>query len=220
MYRPIVILSVATATLAAPLAAQGHSGKQTRTYIDARGRECRETRHLKGNGDEQYQLKCKNPKGREDWQRDDRDDDDRNDDDRGRAGRGHHDRDGGYESDDEGDRSGRYDRNGGYGLPTPCLDTRQRCGTAGTGYPTTLPDMAAAVIWGRGQRPSSATRWLGGNDYRVRYIDRDRDGRPEVASWFGGDGRMIQQWVDTNRDGRADAVRIYRQGQLVRQLGG
>jgi hypothetical protein len=181
MYRPIVILSVAgvaAIAIAAPLSAQGHSGKQVRTYIDARGRECRETRHLKGNGDEQYQVKCKHPKGRKDWQRDDRDDDD----------------------DDYHDRRGAV---GEYGT-----------------YPTTLPDMASAVIWGRGQRTSSATRWLGGDDYRVRYIDRDRDGRPEVASWFGGDGRMIQQWVDTNRDGRADEVRLYRQGQLVRHLRG
>ena len=189
MYRPVVILSIASIALALPLAAQGHSGKQTRTYIDSRGRECRETRHIKGNGDEQYQVKCKNPKGRKDWDRDHRDDDD------------------------------AYDRNGGYDTRARCLDTRQRCGTVGSAYPTTLPDMASAVIWGRGQRTSTATRWLGGNDYRVRYIDRDRDGRPEVASWFGGDGRMIQQWVDDNHDGRADAVRIYRDGQLVRQLG-
>jgi hypothetical protein len=203
MYRPIVILSVAgvaAIALATPLAAQGRSGKQTRTYIDARGRECRETRHLKGNGDEQYQVKCKHAKGRKDWQRDDRDDDDDDDNGRGAVGRGH-------------------DRNGGYDVRTQCLDTRQRCGTVGGVYPTTLPDMASAVIWGRGQRTSSATRWLGGSDYRVRYIDRDRDGRPEVASWFGDDGRMIQQWVDTNRDGRADDVRFYREGQLVRQLG-
>ena len=179
MYRPIVILSVATVALAAPLAAQGHSGKQTRTYIDSRGRECRETTHLKGNGDEQYQVKCKNPKGRKDWQRDDRDDDDG--DDRGAASHARHDR---------------------------------------NGYPSTLPDMASAVIWGRGQRTSTATRWLGGNDYRVRYIDRDGDGRPEAASWFTSSGTMIQQWVDSNNDGRADAVRFFRDGRLVRQLGG
>lgn len=190
MYRPVVILSIATIALAAPLAAQGHSGKQTRTWIDSRGRECRESRHLKGNGDEDYQLKCKKSKGRKDWQREDRDDDD------------------------------DHDRDGGYGTRSRCLDTRRGCGTVGGAYPTTLPDMVSAVIWGRGQRPSTATRWLGGSDYRVRYVDRDRDGRPEVASWFGGDGRMIQQWVDTNHDGRADAVRIYREGQLVRQLGG
>ena len=51
MHRSIVIVSIATLGLAAPLAAQGHSGKQTRTYVDARGRQCRETTHLKGNGD-------------------------------------------------------------------------------------------------------------------------------------------------------------------------
>ena len=175
MHRSIVIVSIATLALAAPLAAQGHSGKQTRTYVDARGRQCRETTHLKGNGDEDYSVKCKNAKGHK--------------------GRGHRDH-------DDDDDDGRYDV------------------VQGRGYPATLPDMASAVIWGRGQRTSTATRWLGGNDYRVRYIDRDGDGRPEAASWFTSNGTMIQQWLDTNRDGRADAVKIFRDGRLVRQLGG
>lgn len=217
MYRLTVILSFATIGLAAPLAAQGHSGKQTRTYIDASGRECRETTHLKGNGDESYKVKCKGAKGERGWKHEDRDDDD----DDGRYGDGRDER--GRDDDDRYD-NGRYDNgrygNGGYGRGTNCFDTRQRCGVVqGSSYPTTLPEMAAAVIWGRGQRTSSATRWLGGNDYTVRYVDRDGDGRPEAASWFGRDGRMIQQWIDTNRDGRADAVRIYRGGRLVKLVG-
>jgi hypothetical protein len=226
MYRLTVILSCATIGLAAPLAAQGHSGKQTRSYVDARGRQCRETTHLKGNGDESYQVKCKGPRGERGWKHEDRDDDERYDNDRGARG---HDDDDRYDDDHDGDGrydNGRYD-NGGYGNGrygnggTNCFDTRgRRCGVVqGSSYPTTLPEMAAAVIWGRGQRTSSATRWLGGNDYRVRYVDRDGDGRPEAASWFGSDGRMIQQWIDTNRDGRADAVRIYRDGRLVRLVG-
>lgn len=214
MRSAIVVLSFATIGLTAPLAAQGHSGKQTRTYIDAQGRQCRETTHRKGNGDESYQVKCKRAKGEKGWNRargDDDENDDRDDDDRGRDGR--------YDNGQYG--NGRYD-NGQYGNGGNCFDTRARgCGVSqAPSYPTTLPEMAAAVIWGRGQRTNSATSWLGGNDYRVRYVDRNGDGRPETASWFGRDGRMIQQWVDRNNDGRADAVRIFRDGRLVKLIGG
>ena len=218
MRSAIVVLSFATIGLTAPLAAQGHSGKQTRTYIDAQGRQCRETTHLKGNGDESYQVKCKGAKGERGWNRghDDDENDDRDDDDRGRNGRYDNGR---YDNGQYGD--GQYG-NGQYGNGGNCFNTRARgCGVSqGNSYPTTLPEMAAAVIWGRGQRTNSATSWLGGSDYRVRYVDRNGDGRPEVASWFGSDGRMIQQWVDRNNDGRADAVRIFRDGRLVRLIGG
>ena len=224
MRSAIIVLSFATVGLTAPLAAQGHSGKHTRTYIDAQGRECRETAHLKGNGDESYQVKCKRAKGEKGWNREHGDDDEDNDrgddDDRGRDGRHENGR---YDDSRRGD--GRYDNgrygNGQYGTNGNCLDTRARgCTTAQTSsYPTTLPEMAAAVIWGRGQRTNSATSWLGRNDYRVRYVDRNGDGRPDTATWFGSNGRMVQQWIDRNNDGRADAVRIYRDGRLVRQLG-
>ena len=199
MHRSIVIVSIATLGLAAPLAAQGHSGKQTRTWIDARGRQCRETTHLKGNGDEDYSVKCKSAKGHKGFKHEDDDDDDDD-----RYGDGRH-----------------ADRRQGGGYGANCFDSRYpSCDVVqGRSYPTTLPDMASAVIWGRGQRTTTATRWLGGNDYRVRYVDRDGDGRPEAASWFTSGGTMIQQWVDSNRDGRADAVRIYRDGRLVRQQG-
>lgn len=206
MHRSIVIVSIAALGLAAPLAAQGHSGKQTRTYVDARGRQCRETTHLKRNGDEKYEVKCKSAKEHNGFKHGDDEDDDDDDDDR-RYGNG------GYGDRRQGD--GRYGNGGN------CFDSRNpSCDVVqGRSYPASLPDMAAAVIWGRGQRTSTATRWLGGNDYRVRYVDRDGDGRPEAASWFTSSGTMIQQWIDSNRDGRADAVRIYRDGRLVRQLG-
>ena len=216
MHRSIVIVSIAALGLASPLAAQGRSGKQTRTYVDGRGRQCRETTHLKGNGDEKYEVKCRSAKEHEGYKHEDEDDDDDGDDDRGRSGRYDRPQDGDY-----GDNGG-YGNNGGYGTGSAnCFDARNpRCDVVrGGSYPSTLPDMAAAVIWGRGQRTNTATRWLGGNDYRVRYIDRDHDGRPEAASWFTSNGTMIQQWIDRNRDGRADAVRIYRDGRLVKQLG-
>jgi hypothetical protein len=184
MQRSIVILLGTAIGLATPLAAQGHSGKQTRTYIDSRGRECRETTQYKGNGDSKYEVKCKSAKHHKGGDHDDRDDDD-----------------------DYSDNRSCFDWSG------------SRCGTASRrSYPSTLPDMATAVIWGRGQRPSGATSWLGGRDYRVQYVDRDRDGRPESASWLGTDGRIVQQWIDTNRDGRADAVRLYRDGRLAKVL--
>src|SRR6476469_7742441 len=75
MHRAIVIGSIATLGLAAPLAAQGHSGKQTRTYVDARGRQCRETTHLKGNGDEKYEVTCKSAKGHKGFRHEENDDD-------------------------------------------------------------------------------------------------------------------------------------------------
>lgn len=222
MRSAFVVLSFATIGLTAPLAAQGRSGKQTRTYIDAQGRECRETTHVKGNGDEDYKVKCKRAKGEEGWNRghgDDDEDNDRDDDDRGRDGRDGRDDNGREERGQYG--NGRYD-NGQYGRNGNCFDTRARgCGTVQpSSYPTTLPEMAAAVIWGRGQRTNSATSWLGRSDYRVRYVDRNGDGRPDTATWFGSDGRVVQQWIDRNGDGRADAVRIYRDGRLVKLIGG
>ena len=190
MHRLIVILSIAAAgtavPAATPLAAQGHSGRQTRTYIDSRGRECRGTTQYKGNGDSKYEVKCKSAKHHRGGKHDDRDDED-------------------YEYSDN--RS-CFDRSG------------SRCGTVSRrSYPSTLPDMVSAVIWGRGQRPRSATSWLGGSDYHVQYVDRDRDGRPESASWLGSDGRIVQQWIDLDRDGRADAVRLYQDGRLAKVLG-
>ena len=184
MQRLIVVLVGAAVGIATPVAAQNQHGKQTRTYIDSRGRECRETTQYKGNGESKYEVKCKSVKEHKDRDRNDRDDDDYSD-----------------------------NRN--------CFDqSGSRCGTVSRrSYPSTLPDMVIAVIWGRGQRPRSATTWLGGTDYRVRYVDRDRDGRPESASWVGSDGRIVQQWIDSNRDGRADSVRLYRDGRLAKVLG-
>jgi hypothetical protein len=86
-------------------------------------------------------------------------------------------------------------------------------------YPTTLPEMIAAVIFDRGQRTGEVAQWLGKGQYRVGYTDVNSDNRPELASWFDDSGRLVQQWVDRNRDGRADVVRVYESGQLVRVIG-
>ena len=78
-----------------------------------------------------------------------------------------------------------------------------------------MPDMISAILIGRGQR-SSADRWLPRGVRDVRYIDRDRNGVPERATFFDRAGRIAQVWLDINRDGRADRVQFYQNGRLVR----
>jgi hypothetical protein len=123
---------------------------------------------------------------------------------------------------------GRYGRgNGGYGGPDDrdtCIDRNRdrRCDDAwdiGRVYPTTLPDMIAAIVHSQGRRTDDVTRWLGTGAYTVRTVDRDRNRRPELASWFDAAGVLLQQWADSNGDGRADVVRIYRGGELARVIG-
>jgi hypothetical protein len=223
MHRTLIIATLLAAATASPLQAQGHgkgkgngNHKETRTYVDARGRECRETTHYKKNGKDTYDLKCK-AKGNKHHD-DDRWDDDRDD------------------RDHRGDRDCRY-RNGNDRCDvaqdrrwpdTRYPDTRypdnrypdNRYPTTGSGYPQTLPDMAGAVIFGSGRRTGDVSRWLGSSASSVRYADSNRDGRPERASWLDASGRVLQQWIDTNGDGRADQVRLFRNGQLARTIGG
>ena len=89
----------------------------------------------------------------------------------------------------------------------------------GRTYPTTLPDMVAAILFGEGRRTTDVTQWLGTGRFSTSYTDRDRNRRPELVSWLDLAGVMVQQWVDSNGDGRADTVRIYRDGRLERVIG-
>lgn len=105
-----------------------------------------------------------------------------------------------------------------------CFDRNRdgRCDVdwdTGRTYPATLPDMIGAILFGQGRRTDDVTRWLGTGNYSVRYTDRDRNRRPEVVTWLDAAGALVQQWTDSNGDGRADAVRIYRGGQLARVIG-
>ena len=68
----------------------------------------------------------------------------------------------------------------------------------------------------RGSRTDDVHRWLGIAAATVRYEDRDRNGRPERASWYDGAGNLVQEWVDADRDGVADTIRLYRDGKLMR----
>jgi hypothetical protein len=61
-------------------------------------------------------------------------------------------------------------------------------------------------------------QWLGTYDVRVRYTDRNRDGRVESATWLSPSGTVMQVWQDVNNDGRADRVRLYERGRLVRTI--
>jgi hypothetical protein len=158
--------------------------RSTRRFIDRNGLECEETAVTK-NGRRSYDLKCREPKRRNDrggdWPVSARDD-------------------------------GRY-----------CEDVNRdgRCDTGTTrGYPTTLPDMIGAIVYGQGQRTADVARWVGTGRYQVRYTDQNRDRRPEQVRWLDGAGSLLQLWTDSNRDGRADIVNVYSAGKLVQTIGG
>jgi hypothetical protein len=103
--------------------------------------------------------------------------------------------------DDRGDRQRDDDR----------LDRQQR-------YPSTMPEMIGAILIERGRRTDDVKSWLGENAYQVRYVDRDRNGLPERASWLDEQRRTVQVWIDSDGDGRADSVEIYENGQKVRTI--
>ena len=85
-------------------------------------------------------------------------------------------------------------------------------------YPATMPEMIGAIMIERGRRSDDVTRWLGDAAYQVRYVDRDRDGLPERASWLDENRRTVQVWIDSNRDGRADSVEVYENGRKTRTI--
>jgi hypothetical protein len=104
-----------------------------------------------------------------------------------------------------------------------CVDANRdgRCDAgAGRGYPTTLPEMIGAIVYGQGQRTDDVSRWLGAGRYQVRYTDQNRDRHPERVRWLDAAGALLQEWTDTNRDGRADVVNVYSAGRLVQSIGG
>jgi hypothetical protein len=126
-------------------------------------------------------------------------------------------------------REQKHNRGRGYGRGNDrgddvCYD-RDRDGRCDVGwdigrtYPTTLPDMITAILFGQGRRTQDVTQWLGAGRYTARYTDRDRNQRPELVSWVDAAGVLLQQWTDSNGDGRADVVRIYRDGRLARVIG-
>ncbi len=91
---------------------------------------------------------------------------------------------------------------------------------SGRGYPTTLPEMIGAVVYGQGQRTDEVSRWLGAGRYQVRYTDQNRDRRPERVRWMNSAGVLLQEWRDDDRDGRADVVNVYAAGRLIQTIGG
>ena len=109
-------------------------------------------------------------------------------------------------------RDGRCDTssNGGWDLGDVLGGSRR--------YPSSLPLMQYAPRYANGERLSAVRQWLGSEDVRVRYTDRNRDGRAETATWLNPAGTVLQVWQDRNGDGRADRVRVYDRGQLVRTI--
>lgn len=85
-------------------------------------------------------------------------------------------------------------------------------------YPMSLPEMIGAVIFGRGLPVRDVETWLGRDVARVTYRDVDRNGHPEVVTWYDLRGNLRQQWMDNDRDGRADRVAVYRDGRVERVI--
>jgi hypothetical protein len=99
----------------------------------------------------------------------------------------------------------------------PCANADDdECGDVALRQPGTWPQMLAAVALSRGSRTDDVRRWLGDRVTSVRYDDRDRNGRPERATWYDRSGQLVQEWVDSDRDGVADTIRLYRDGKLMR----
>jgi len=82
-------------------------------------------------------------------------------------------------------------------------------------YPAQLPAMTGAVLIRVGVRTTDVQQWLGGGTLRSETTDANGDGVPEQATWYDGNGTILQVWRDDDRDGRADSVEIYRNGQRV-----
>jgi hypothetical protein len=235
MNRTILFAALVGVTAALPLEAQGRGQSQSRGQTQGRG-----PIEVPPGRDDRY--------GRTDrYGRDDRYDNDRDDrngrnDDRDRSTRRFIDRNGLECEEKAVTKNGRrsYDlkcrepkrrnRQGDSWPPVRaqdgdryCVDTNRdgRCDSGtGRGYPTTLPDMIGAIVFGQGQRTADVSRWLGTGRYQVRYTDLNRDRRPERVRWLDGAGSLLQEWMDTNRDGRADVVNVYSAGRLVQSIGG
>lgn len=84
---------------------------------------------------------------------------------------------------------------------------------------STLPDMAAAILIGRGQRTSDVNRWLGGTPVVARLANVGRNGVPGRVMWYDQAGQLVQVWTDHDGDGRADRVEEFQNGRRVRVIG-
>ncbi len=85
-------------------------------------------------------------------------------------------------------------------------------------YPSQMPAMTGASLIRVGVRTVDVQNWLGRGSLRSETVDANGDGVPEVATWYDGNGMILQVWRDDDRDGRADSVEIYRNGQRVQVL--
>lgn len=100
-----------------------------------------------------------------------------------------------------------YGNNGNSGYGNTPIDRGQ--------YPSQMPAMTGASLIRVGVRTVDVQNWLGRGSLRSETVDSNGDGVPEQATWYDGNGTVLQVWRDDNRDGRADSVEIYRNGQRV-----
>lgn len=73
-----------------------------------------------------------------------------------------------------------------------------------------LPRMPRASELRGNRIPSDIRRRIGGNVSHARYVDRNRDNRPERVVFYDRRGRALETWYDMRGDGRADRIVIHR----------
>jgi hypothetical protein len=146
--------------------------------------------------------------------------------------RDRHDRDRDYDRDRDSDRNNdrRQDRdrnrddghqrdaNGNHPGNTGSYPGNNNGGYDRGQYPANMPAMTGASLIRVGVRSADVQNWLGRGSLRSETQDSNGDGVPEVATWYDGNGNVVQVWRDNNRDGRADEVDIYQNGRRVQTI--
>lgn len=111
-------------------------------------------------------------------------------------------------------RTGRHPNNPGSNYPGNTYPGGNNPVDRGQ-YPSQMPAMTGASLIRVGVRTVDVQNWLGRGTLRADTQDANGDGVPEIATWYDGNGTIVQVWRDDNRDGRADSVEIYQNGQRV-----
>lgn len=81
-----------------------------------------------------------------------------------------------------------------------------------------LPEMRWGDLFMRGRDIPPLHQWLDRGDVNIGLMDANRDGVPEVLTWYSSYGDVVQRWHDDDGDGRADRVVRFDRGRAVQVL--